>query len=965
MENITYSYAASLKERINCWQTRYSATDDFQNFKKLKKRKSLLTDEDYQKMLRLNDLDETQADIGLSSFDEEKAVLLMREIKEEAWFSLHQRVFAVEKDLPTGTLDLQTAIRFHADYYKKQISSYLKKYEGQLEVSPSTIADSVVQLQEELFFLARKTLVWDVHQVVEQWQDMGLTKEAEFEKYIAEYLGSRDSVYNFYSAYPVLAKLLASRLQFACDNFIEFIEGLVLSKEQLSKQFSVEQPFNIDRIRVGKGDSHEKGKSVIDFRLNNREFMFKFKNIEIGHRFNQLLHHIEEWLPAADFYKIDRLVESTYSIEEKVLYTACIDEQEVERFYSRYGQLLALSYWLGATDLHMENIIAHGSYPVLVDVETLIRPEFLAEKKAETIQQSVEKNSVLATGLVPRKDTQSQAVAIDALSGQKQKLPYKVRQLRQTNSSDICFELADGYMEGAQNVPILDGVDVDYMNYREFIVSGFQLLNEALLANKEELLQLVEVLFADVSVRVILRDTQSYSDYLLYAAHPECMSNYTERERMIWNLWRTERVPDVLILEEINAMAVNDIPLFAINSSEKAILAAGKKIPIAAKSPLEATCYRIQGIDKNVVQLSLLLLKESLQLLSYESQTYPIIPINDQFESAGLTRAVEIGDMVTENLLWNEEKQQLFDVKVTLTPERKPILSYPEENLYDGLGGIYLFLLTLNHFVPKQAYQEKLSQLEQQIFKRKNNGAVQGVFTGLGMKILLDFFAAELLQEKKYEERLLESLCELSDKPLSNNNEWLDGSASLCTLLSEIYKVYPYPIIKKLLFEYAQDFVVPKDLDCSFAHGYAGILYSLGKINEVLMDNELVKKISHCRFIFLNNCRNEDVHNLSWCRGMSGLQAVLTVEDQTMRLSAPTIVKKEDCLCHGQSGNLSGEELLNSSLLKEDVVHLTSDEAYLPLDLFTGISGIGYQLLHNTYESDVRSILFLNNIETI
>lgn len=965
MENITYSYAASLKKRIACWQHHYPATDNLQNFRKLKERKSLLTEEDYRKLLRLNDMDEAQLDIGLSSFDEEKAALLMREIEEEAWFSLHQRVFAVEKDQTILTLDLQTAIRFHADYYKRQISSYLKKYTGQLEVSSSAIADSVVQLQEELFFLARKTLVWDVHQVVEQWQDMGLTKEAEFEKYIVEYLGSRDSVYNFFSAYPVLARLLASRLQFACDNFIEFIEGILLSKEQLSKQFFVEQPFSIDRVRIGKGDSHAKGKSVIDFRLNSREFMFKFKNLEIGQRFNQMLYRIEEWLPVADFYKIDRIVESTYSIEEKVLYTSCIDEQEVEQFYSRYGQLLALSYWLGATDLHMENIIAHGSYPVLVDVETLIRPEFLAEKKTGTIQQSVEKNSVLATGLVPRKDSQNQVVAIDALSGQKQKLPYQVSQLRQTNSSDICFELADGYMEGAQNVPILGEVDVDYMNYREFIVSGFQSMNEALLAHKEELLQLVEELFADVSVRVILRDTQSYSDYLMYAAHPECMSNYTERERVIDNLWRTEIVPDELILEEIDAMAVNDIPLFVINSSEKTILAADKMIHIAAKSPLEATYQRIQEIDKNAVQLSLLLLKESLQLLSCEPQTYPIVPINDRFDSAGLTRTVEIGDMVIENLLWNEEKEQLFGVKVTLTQERKPILSYTDENLYDGLGGIYLFLLTLNHFAPKQVYREKLSQLEQQIFKRKNSSVVQGIFTGLGMKILLDFFAAELLQEKKHKERLFESLHELSNKPLSNNDEWLDGSASLYTLLSEIYKVYPHPIIKKLLFEYAQDFVVPKELDCSFAHGYAGILYSLEKINEILMDHELAQKIGHCRFILLNNCRNEDVRNLSWCRGVSGLQAVLTEEDQTMRLSSPTIVKKEDCLCHGQSGNLSGKELLNSSLLKEDVVHLTSDEAYLPIDLFTGISGIGYQLLHSIYESDVRSILFLHNIETI
>ena len=45
---------------------------------------------------------------------------------------------------------------------------------------------------------------------------------------------------------------------------------------------------------------------------------------------------------------------------------------EVERFYQRFGLLVALTYVLHTGDLHFENIIAVNEYPVLLDCETLL-----------------------------------------------------------------------------------------------------------------------------------------------------------------------------------------------------------------------------------------------------------------------------------------------------------------------------------------------------------------------------------------------------------------------------------------------------------------------------------------------------------------------------------------------------------------------------------------------------------------
>lgn len=964
MENITYSYAAPLRKRIDCWQKLYSATEDHHYFERLKERKSLLTLDDYGTFLELSGLDEEQMDIGLSSLNEEKAMLLLDGVEKEAWFLLHKQLFTEEQPMKDGALE--TALRFHIKYYHEQMARSVEKYKGQLSITAAALSAAVEQLEKELFMLARKTLAWDVHQVVEACQFTGLTKEEEFEHYINEYLGTKESVYNFFSAYPVLAKLLAARLQFACENFEAFIAGVVCSAESLAKQFKITLPLTIDQLNFGQGDSHAKGKSVIQFRLNGQKLVFKFKSLVIGDRFNQLLDCLEETIPIADFYKIRRISKESYAIEEHINYTACVDEKEIEVFYSRYGQLLAVAYWLGATDLHMENIIACGAYPVLIDIETIIRPTFLFEGRKKTDQQMIENASILVSGLVPKKYSISQSVNIDALSGQRQKLPYKIRQLQQTSSSDIAFEWVDGHMEGAQNIPLLNDEVVDYMNYRQQIIDGFNRLNSEMLAQKELIVRHAETLFSDIEVRVIYRDTQDYADYLMFASHPECMSNYVERERVIANLWRTDVVPKKLITEEIDAMLVNDIPFFTINSSETVIRTeAGLRIEGTAKSPLETMLQHMNAINENSIRYSLLLLKESLQLLSYKVRPFFITERNHHIQSGVLQKAADIGDLVVEKLLWGEEEQGVLWMKVSLKDEAVPAACYPGTNLYDGLGGIYLFLMTLNHFAPKQAYQCMIDQLEKQIFNSREDAKIQGLFTGLGMRLLLDFFAAELLNDKKYEDRLYGNLLALAERELPENGEWIYGSAGICALLCEIYRVYSYPIAKELVTRYADEFVLEKDLDSSFAHGYAGILYSMERANELLKDDRLLNKIGQCKFMLLSSYTNEVMHNHSWCRGITGLKSVMTIDGKQSDLAAPENPDSDDCICHGRSSVLLGEKLLNSVLQQNNTVFLSSDEEQLPLDLFTGISGIGYQLLVGSSDYKVRSILFLDKLITV
>ncbi len=63
-----------------------------------------------------------------------------------------------------------------------------------------------------------------------------------------------------------------------------------------------------------------------------------------------------------------------YGWTEFVEAQACDTPEQVQRFYERQGGYLALLYFLEATDFHLENLIAAGEHPVLVDLEALFHP---------------------------------------------------------------------------------------------------------------------------------------------------------------------------------------------------------------------------------------------------------------------------------------------------------------------------------------------------------------------------------------------------------------------------------------------------------------------------------------------------------------------------------------------------------------------------------------------------------------
>jgi type 2 lantibiotic biosynthesis protein LanM len=957
-ENLTYSYAATLQERRQGWQSLSIGGAEPDYLQQWQNRKSSLKPDDYSKIFAYHQCTPAEFAKGLLPFTEERAYLLLPTIEKSGWYQLHHSLFLEE--VPLKEKDLTAALRFHLAYYEANIRAYLQQ-QAIFQLSEVEIKSLVTQLSEELFFIAQKALVWDVHQMVSEYQLQAETKEAEFDNYITEFLGDKQRTSLFYGAYPTLARILAVRLQFACENIVCFFDALVQTQKELAATFALaESTIAPVQIKLGQGDSHDQGKTVIQFQLEEKDFIFKNKNLVIGERFNSFLSFLEEKISDFSAYKIKRVLGSDFTFEEKVPQIDCQNEQEIKTFYTHYGQLLAIVYWLGSTDLHMENVIASGSYPVLIDVETLIRPEIFTHQKPSR-QTRIEKASVIVSGLLPQKRQQQQEADLDALSGKKQKLSQKVRRLKHQRSSDIQFQLEEAYLEGAQNIPRLNGQEIDYRLYVKQIEAAFKMMNEQLLQNKAAVIEKVKLLFADVTVRLIYRNTQDYANLLSYTLHTDCMSDFSEREKILENLWSSQQVPQSLIPLEIEAMTVMDIPFFTANTSSKHVYANQKSVSqLLKKSPLENTIEHMERITETSSRLSYLLVKESLELLTYQLTTIHLPEKNQPISSPLLRKAADIGDEIVENLLINEEFDTVDWVSIMPNEQGELSVNYPGLDLYDGVAGVYLFLTLLQHYVPKETYRKVTAKLEKEIFLSPLKNTYESAYFDMGMRLATAFLAVEVLQDAKHYSYLMSSLKQLQNVEIKQEqrmNEWLYGKASLLALLSAVYERYQENLIYEQLVRYAEAIDCVEMEDASFAHGYAGVVYGLQQANGILQEAKVSQKLHWYQARLEEQLLHEALKNTSWCRGLTGISEACTAINSSF-VKSPAFNELQDaCLCHGSYG-VADNNLANILLLIENDLKLKSEPFYSPLGLFCGLSGVGYQILRAYSESTIHSLLF-------
>ncbi len=302
------------------------------------------------------------------------------------------------------------------------------------------------------------------------------TPELRFNEFVQHLLGP-DKLFSLLKKYSILKDIVQNTLKNFIQNSIEFFDRFSCDFSEIIKTFHFQNDLVLNSIK-SSGDLHNSGKSVCivelkDSKNNIFKLVYKPRSLKTDLAFSNFLHWFSKHLSVFTNYHQIIIEKENYGWCEYIAYLPCQNTQEIEYFYVRMGSLLAITHLLCSSDMHIENIIAHGAYPHLVDLECLLTIPF--EHSDASV---INRHSVFSTHILPSRILHNHSyngIDISAISGDEgEEQPYtqmqwegvgtdKMHLVRRTLSSQKC-----------KNKPfLLNENSVNPVKYESFVLKGF------------------------------------------------------------------------------------------------------------------------------------------------------------------------------------------------------------------------------------------------------------------------------------------------------------------------------------------------------------------------------------------------------------------------------------------------------------------------------------------------------------
>ena len=328
-------------------------------------------------------------------------------------------------------------------------------------------------------------------------------------------------------------------------------------------------------ISFGAGDSHRGGQTVALLHCTSGRLTYKPRPVAVDASLIEFIADLEADLGPLTIRVPKVLVRKDYGWAEFVEHRYASDEGELRGFYRGIGHWLSLMRLLGGSDMHTENLIAHGMSPVVIDCETLFTPR-LPNAPAGFGDALDEANrligsSVMSIGLLPDRGIGLgwhgvDSSAIGSLPGQQPLLPRTGVVDAGTDQARIGTIMVKAPI--AQNHP---SPDPALSTYWPDILGAFDEMNAHLQRlDSEGALHSRLQRFAQCLIRNVPRSTEVYSELMRMLWHPVSLHNEAEARGRAHDLLakmasKVPAAPDdpAVIDAEIDDLLIADIPFFS------------------------------------------------------------------------------------------------------------------------------------------------------------------------------------------------------------------------------------------------------------------------------------------------------------------------------------------------------------------------------------------------------------------
>lgn len=425
-------------------------------------------------------------------------------------------------------------------------------------------------------------------------------ESTELYESFAEGMADPDRLRELFVEYPFLGRLVVTTIRQWIAAVEELHDAVERDWADLSATFGPFESGVVEDLAVLTDDRHGDGRAVVRVEFDGATVVFKPRSIECERVFFGIVEDVAGRIDA-DLLVPECVSGDGYGWMEWVSQEDAASQADVERYYRRAGVLLAVSYVLSLNDSHYENVIAHGSHPVIVDAETILQPEVREIKESsEAVAMDEVRESIFVTDLVPWEHHVAFAGHPVKFAGfSDPEFPSKPplsSPARWENPNTDAMALRDedptpGRPEGARNLPTVDGERVDPGDYRDDVAAGFGDAYEALAASP--VLDELADRAADLDTRVLFGATFTYAQVLEAVTGTDCLADAAHAtvhlEGLVTHLGFGDGSVDESWLDlyrcERRAIKRLDVPRFTVDPDGRSIQFDDERIPGPIETP--------------------------------------------------------------------------------------------------------------------------------------------------------------------------------------------------------------------------------------------------------------------------------------------------------------------------------------------------------------------------------------------
>jgi type 2 lantibiotic biosynthesis protein LanM len=551
----------------------------------------------------------------------------------------------------------------------------------------------------------------------------------------------QDGGLDFFERYPVLARLIATNIDFWVEHTIEFIQRLQTDLAAIELTFS--QNISIGKVKeiaTFLSNPHNGGRSILAITFSSGvKIVYKPKDLSLDIAFNHLLDWCNQQGISLHFKVTKILKRQEYGWVEFIYHQPCENQAAVKHFYKRAGMLLSLLFVLGVKDCGSENVIANSEYPILIDTDILMYPILKSQNESEDWF----KDSVLKAGFLPTWEGNIFSATAQDSSVLGNIYPQQVNSSREwkfVNTDGMHLASKTTIIPSGTNAVILEGKPVSPKNYVEEIVTGFEEIYRLLIKNKETLLGEDSPLSAIKSLksRFIPHPSVIYAISTKNSLSPQSLRNGIEYSILInslidslsCSLLKVEENPETWAIwqAETKSLQQQDIPYFSVycNSCDLEIQVDKPIKQFFRTSSYQRLITKLQNLDEQNLALQIHLIRLSVDA-KFTHLTPKTTTLQDDFPQFNsitheelLQEAVEIGNHLVSNAICNSSGYNWIDLDYMFKANRYQI-KLLDDSLYTGRTGVSLFLAALAKITGNNEFKNvalaALSPLQQSLKK--------------------------------------------------------------------------------------------------------------------------------------------------------------------------------------------------------------------------------------------------------